>query len=218
MTNLSLEYLENGIRVYQDNNLYKFTSDAIKLAKFCKIKKTDNVLDMCAGCGVVGFCAYAINPCGKIFFNEIQKPMCDLIRKSVELNKLEAVCEVINGDLNTLQLSDFSKPLDVIICNPPYFKLNGGIKEREDLAICRHEIKTTLKQIVLKAGKLIKEQGKFYLIIPSNRMCETILLFAQNGFEVKRVKMFHSKQVATVCVLEGVKNGKSGVRVVVVSE
>ncbi len=218
MTNLSLEYLENGIKVYQDNDLYKFTSDAIKLAKFCKVKKTDNVLDMCAGCGVVGFYVYALNGCNKLYFNEIQTQMCKLIDKSIQLNSLQDKCKVINADLNVLNPGDFDKPFDAIVCNPPYFKLNGKIKENEDLAICRHEIKTNLQQIVAKASKLIKEQGKFYLIIPANRMCETIILFAQNAFEVKNLQVYHSKQYATVCLLEGVKNGKSGVKVNVVSE
>ena len=69
MTNLTLEHFDNGIKIYQDENLYKFTSDAIKLAKFCKIKSTDNVLDMCAGSGVVGLYAYSVKSYNKIYFN-----------------------------------------------------------------------------------------------------------------------------------------------------
>ena len=218
MTNLSLEYLENGIKVYQDNNLYKFTSDAIKLAKFCKVKKTDNVLDMCAGCGVVGFYVYALNKCSKIYFNEIQSQMCGLIDKNIELNNLRDKCKIINADLNMLEPCNFDKPLDVIVCNPPYFKLNGKIKEREDLAICRHEVKTNLQQIVSKSSKLIKEQGKLYLIIPSDRMCEAINLFSQNKFEVKKIQVYYYKQSATVCLVEGVKNGRSGVKVTITEE
>ena len=39
MNNLTLEHFENGITIYEYQNLYKFTADAIKLAKFCKIKR-----------------------------------------------------------------------------------------------------------------------------------------------------------------------------------
>ena len=218
MTNLSLEYLENGIKVYQDDNLYKFTCDAVKLAKFCKLKTTDNMLDLCAGCGVVGFYAYALHKCSKIYFNEIQSPMCQLIDKSIKLNNLQDRCEILNKDLNLLHPSDFDKPLDVIVCNPPYFKLNGKVKGAECLAICRHEIKTNLQQIVEKASKLIKEQGRFYLIIPTDRMCETIVTFNKNGFEVKNMQIYHSQQRATVCLLEGVKSGRSGVNVKILNE
>ena len=71
MNNLSLEKFENGIQMYQDETLYKFTADSIRLAKFCKIKPTDNVLDMCAGNGVVGLYAYSLKAFNKIYFNRL---------------------------------------------------------------------------------------------------------------------------------------------------
>lgn len=218
MTNLSLESFENGIKVYQDENLYKFTSDAIKLAKFCKLKHTDNVLDMCAGCGVVGFYAYSINSCNKIYFNEIQPQMCDLIDKNINLNNLKSKTKVLCKDLNNLNLNDFEKRLDVIVCNPPYFKLTAKIKQDKSVAMCRHEITTNLQQIIYKAGELIKYNGKFYLIIPTDRMCECIGLLNVNKFEVKRMEIYHTNSLATVCLLESVKGGKSGVMVNVFKE
>lgn len=218
MTNLSLEHFENGIKIYQDNGLYKFTSDAIKLAKFCKLKSSEALLDMCAGSGVVGFYAYAMHECNKIYFNEIQPQMCKLIEKNIQLNDLQNRCKVLNKDLNKLTIDDFDKPLDVIVCNPPYFKVNGKIKESQSLAICRHEIMTNLQQIVSKAGKLIKCGGRFYLIVPADRMCETVVLLNKSGFEVKNMQVYHTGQKATVCALEGVKSGKSGVKISLLSE
>lgn len=213
MNNLTLEHFENGITIYQDQNLYKFTADAIKLAKFCKIKRTDNVLDMCAGCGVVGFYAYSLNECNKLYFNDIQKPMCNLIRKNIKLNNLENKCEVIQKDLKDLTLADFEKHLDVILCNPPYFKVNGKIKENISVAMCRHELTTNLEEVICKASKLISSKGKLYIIIPADRFCECVILFNKYGFEAKRVEISYFKDVATVSILEGVKNAKSGVKI-----
>ncbi len=218
MNNLSLEHFENGVKVYQDNDLYKFTSDAIKLAKFCNIKHTDNVLDMCAGCGVVGFYAYSLVGCNKIYFNEIQPEMCGLIDKNIDLNDLREKAVVLNKDLNNLLPDDFDKPLDVIVCNPPYFKVNGKIKADERVAMCRHELKATLSQIILKASSLIKNAGKFYLIIPADRLAECIVLLNGAGFEVKNMQMFYSNENATVCVLENVKGGKSGLKIKIKKE
>lgn len=218
MTNLSLEQFENGIQLYQDDSLYKFTSDAIKLAKFCKTKRTDTVLDMCAGCGVVGFYAYSIKPFAKLYFNEIQHNMCNLIKKNIELNQLEDKCKVLEKDLNDLKINDFDDVIDIIVCNPPYFKLNGKIKENSNIAMCRHEITTNLSQIIHKASKLIKTAGKFYLIIPVDRMCECIVYLGNNGFAVKNMEIYHSYNTATVCILESVKNGKSGVKVCLKNE
>jgi len=218
MTNLSLEHFENGVKVYQNENLYKFTSDAIKLAKFCNIKHTDNVLDMCAGCGVVGFYAYSLTPFNKIYFNDIQPQMCDLIVKNIELNQLCDKSKVLCKDLNNLSATDFDKPLDVIVCNPPYFKLNGKLKLEPNIAMCRHEIAVNLSQIIAKAGELIKDKGRFYIIIPSSRLCESIVYLNTNKFEVKQMQIYHSRECATVCLLECVKNAKSGVKIKVLKE
>ena len=218
MTNLSLEHFENGIKLYQDNTLYKFTSDSIKLAKFCNIKSTDNVLDMCAGCGVVGLYAYSISECNNIVFNEIQANMCDLIQKNIDLNNLQNKCRVVCKDLSLLELQDFGKPLDVIVCNPPYFKLNGKIKQDSSVAMCRHEIATNLSTIISTASKLLKDKGRFYFIIPAERLCEAIELCAQKTFKVKRMEMYHTNYQATVCLVEAIKGAKDGVKIRILEE
>ena len=218
MTNLSLEYFENGIRLYQDDDFYKFTSDSIKLAKFCNIKHTDNVLDMCAGCGVVGLYAYSICQCNTIVFNDIQPQMCDLIQQNIQLNNLQNKCKVICKDLKELELGDFCKPLDVIICNPPYFKLNGKIKQDDSVAMCRHEISTNLNIIIYTASRLIKDKGRFYFIIPADRMCEAVELCACNAFKVKRMEIYNHKNQATVCLFEAIKGAKDGVKIKVLGE
>lgn len=211
INNLSLEQFENGVQLYQDENLYKFTSDSIKLAKFCKFKSTDNVLDMCAGCGVVGFYAYSINVCNKIYFNDIQQSMCDLIDRNIKLNSLQDKAIVINKDLSDLNVKDFDGLLDVVVCNPPYFKLNGKLKQDISKAMCRHEITTNLSQIAFKASQLLKSKGRFYLVVPSSRLCEAIVILSKNKLEVKRMEIYHSNQNATVALLECIKCGNSGV-------
>lgn len=218
MTNLSLEQFENGVKIYQDETLYKFTSDSIKLAKFCNIKHTDNVLDMCAGSGVVGFYVYSISNFNKLYFNDIQPEMCELIKKNINLNKLENKCKIICENLNNLNTNYFDKPLDVIMCNPPYFKINGKIKQNEKIAMCRHEITTNLQQIIFKSYQLLKNKGRVYIIIPADRMCEAINCFCQNGFEVKRIDIYNSNGNATICLFEAVKDAKSGVKIKVLKE
>lgn len=218
MSDLSLEQFENGVKIYQDGNLYKFTSDSIKLAKFCKFKSSDNVLDMCAGCGVVGFYAYSINPCSKIYFNDIQSQMCDLIEKNIQLNSLQDRTKVICKDLRDLSLGDFDKSLDAIVCNPPYFKLNGKINQDENKAICRHEIATNLQTIIEVASKLLKSKGRFYIVVPSDRMCECVTLLSKNGLEVKNMEIYCAKSSATICLLKSMKGANSGVDIKILKE
>ena len=87
----SIEYLElSDLKVYQDDDLYHFTSDAIMLTKFTSVKKGDVVADFCSGSGIVGFHLYGLNPVIKsVTFFEMQKPLFDLSVKSIELNNLQ---------------------------------------------------------------------------------------------------------------------------------
>ena len=81
--NLKLENFDNGISILQSDDYYKFTQDAIMLAKFCNIKHTDNVLELCAGSGVISFYAYSLSSFNHLYFNEIQPEMCEIIKENI---------------------------------------------------------------------------------------------------------------------------------------
>ena len=148
--NFRLEHFDNGISIYQSESLYKFTQDAILLAKFCNIKHTDNVLEMCAGSGVIGFYAYSLCPFNKLYFNEIQSEMCQIIEENIKFNNFKRKSKIFNCNLKELKLADFKKPLDVIICNPPYQKVTSTslVNEKKSIAIARHELEATLEDII----------------------------------------------------------------------
>ena len=51
----------NGLKIYQDDGLYTFTSDSVLLTRFANVKKGDVVADFCSGSGIVGLHLYALN-------------------------------------------------------------------------------------------------------------------------------------------------------------
>lgn len=217
MNNLSIEIFPNGVKVYQDDEGYKFTKDAIDLAKFCNIKHSDNVLEMCAGSGVISFYAYSLTQFNTLYLNEIQDDACEVIRKNIELNNLGGKAFCLSGNLKDLSINDFSKKLDVIICNPPYFKLSTQkINEDYKIALARHELEATLEDIIKKAGELIKDKGRMYLVMPTERLAEVVYLFKEYHFEPKRMKILINKNnEGRLAIFEAVYKGKTGLKVVV---
>lgn len=239
---LSLEIFPNGIKLYQSEKLYKFTKDSIELAKFAKIKKSDHVLDICAGVGVVGLYAYSLNSFKKLYFVELQKDFCKIIGENINLNNLEEKSKCINKDLKDLKSSDFEKQLDVILCNPPYFKIGGSVKISKNLKlqdlkektiscvedlvdlgidnqeisnICaRHELFACLDDIVSKASKLLHSTGRLYIMCVPARMCEMISVLTKYGFECKRIQInTNDKNEVNLVMFEAVLNGQVGVNV-----
>ena len=214
--NFKLEHFDNGIAVYQSYNYYKFTQDAIHLAKFCNIKHSDDVLELCAGSGVISFYAYSLCPYNHLYFNEIQSEMCKIIEENIKYNNFKRRSKIFNCNLKDLKLSDFKKPVDVIICNPPYFKANGKslINERREIALARHEIEANLEDIIQKSSELIKDKGRLYMVHLASRSTEICYLCTKYNINVKRMKfIFTGDKEAYLVLIEAVKNSQPGVRI-----
>lgn len=214
--NFKLEDFGNGISIYQCNELYKFTQDAVLLAKFCNIKHTDNVLELCAGSGIISFYAYSLCPFNHLYLNEIQPEMCKIIEENIKFNNFKRKSKIFNCNLKDLKLSDFPKPVDVIICNPPYQKVNGKsmINEKKEIALARHEIEATLEDIVKKCSELVKDKGRLYMVHLATRAAELVALCHNNKLEVKKMKfVFTTQKEAYLVLIEAVKNANPGVRV-----
>ncbi len=207
--NFKLEHFDNGISIYQSESLYKFTQDAILLAKFCNIKHSDNVLELCAGSGVIGFYTYSLCPFNHLYFNEIQSDMCKIIEENIKFNNFKRKSKIFNCNLKELKLTDFKKNLDVIICNPPYQKLNEKslINERPEIALARHEIEATLEDIIVKSSELLKDKGRMYMVHLASRSTEIISLCTNNHMEVKKMKfIFNGDKDAYLVLIEAIKN------------
>ena len=211
MTNL--ENFPNNIKFFQ-NDEYRFTKDAIDLAKFCNVKKSDNVLELCAGSGAISFYVYALNAFNKMYLNELQSKVCETLHKNIQINKLENKAYVIGGDLKDIKAHEFEKKFDVIICNPPYFK--GGTNLEYSKALCKHEVTVTLKEIIKKASELIKDKGKFYLCMNIDRSAELLGELYQHNFHAKRINyLTNGGKDAYLLLVEAVYNGKTGVKVII---
>ena len=214
--NFKLEHFDNGISIYQSDNYYKFTQDAIMLAKFCNIKHSDDVLELCAGSGVISFYAYSLSPFNHLYFNEIQPEMCKIIEENIAFNGFKRRSKIFNCNLKDLKPTDFKKHLDVVICNPPYFKVekNNKINDKYEVAVARHELTATLEDIIQKSSQLLKDKGRLYMVQLATRSTEVVSLCTKYNLEVKRMKfIFNGDKEAYLILVEAIKNAKPGVRV-----
>ena len=196
MNNSLLENFPNGIKFLQTPS-YRFTKDAIDLAKFCEVKSSDRVLELCAGGGVISFYLYDLKKFEKLYLNELQLENCEIINQNIELNSLNDFARCLSGDLKKLSLEDFDKKLDVIICNPPYYKHNNikNVNTDYSKAVSKHEVCITLAEIIKKASELIKDKGKFFVVMTAERSAELLGLLYQNRFFVKRMKYLQNTKV-----------------------
>lgn len=206
----------SGIRVLQDAELYRFTSDSVLLAKFARVKAGDVVADFCSGSGVVGFYLYGREPSAvkSVTFFELQKPLYDLSVKSIELNGLGEKFSAVNTGLQDIDKSYYGK-FSLIVCNPPYMEKTSGAHDKDpSVAICRREVALDLKELISAIGKTLKYGGRTALVHRADRLADVICVMRENGIEPKRIQFCHAEgKDPYLFLIEGVKGGKSGVKV-----
>ncbi|MBO1869577.1 tRNA1(Val) (adenine(37)-N6)-methyltransferase [Lachnoanaerobaculum sp. Marseille-Q4761] len=198
----------NNLFLIQNPSKFCFGIDAVLLANFVKAKNGGHIIDLCTGSGIVPVLLSAKTSAKRITGIEIQKDIADMANRSVLYNSLEEKIDIINDDIaNALK---YIKPcsVDTISVNPPYMKDTTAIKNPDlPLAIARHELLTDLETVVGISGKLLKENGKFFMIHKPSRLSEIFAVLKKNRIEPKRIRFVHPyiNSKANLVLIEGIK-------------
>lgn len=199
-----------GLGLIQSCSEYRFTTDAVLLANFCKDMRGKTCVEFCAGSGVISILlAYKKHP-KRIVAVELQPQLADMMSRSVQLNGLEGVIDVHNTDIKLAHT--FVQNADVVVCNPPYRRVGSGEQQlAPNLALCRHEIAATLEDVIYCASQVLNNRGSMYLVHQASRLCEIVTLASKYGIAVKEilpVSPSPGKQ-PNVVLVRGVKAGGS---------
>lgn len=205
-----------NLKIYQNTDWFLFSLDSVLLANFVTINKNvKNIIDL--GCGNAPIpLILSTKTKAHIIGVEIQKDSYNLAKKSVVYNKLDNQIELINIDMKELKKIYNSDSIDVITCNPPYFKYSStsNINEDEHKVIARHEKMITLDDILLLARYLLKNNGCIAMVHRTDRLIEIINTFQKYGLEIKKIRFVYPKEgsESNMVLIEGRKNGKVGLK------
>ena len=206
----------SNLEIFQDGDLYRFTSDAILLSEFTKVKKGDVVADFCSGSGVVGFNLYGLNKekINSVTFFEMQKPLYELSLKSIEHNNLGDKFFAFNEKVQDLG-SEFCGKYSLIVCNPPYMAKGRGFYEENDaIAVCRTELELSLEELTKAISRALKFGGRINMVHRADRLADVIFEFKKNNIEPKRLQFVSGgNKEPYLMLIEGVKGGKSGIKI-----
>lgn len=207
------DVLGYDLKIFQDDNYFKFSLDSVILANLVNIKHTTKkILDLGTGNGIIPI-ILTRRTNSLIDAVEIQKDLANLAQESIKYNNLENQIYIYNVDM-----IDFSKNknelYDLITCNPPYFKSETKSTKNIDIhkAIARHEIKINLEKIIKISGKMLKNKGILGMICRVDRFVEVIELFKKYNIEPKNIKFIYNntKSAPDLFLIQGMKNGNNG--------
>ena len=85
-----------NLKIIQNKKWFCFGIDSVLLANFAKnIKKDSYVLDLGTGSGIMSTLLCGKTELKKVVGIEIQKDVCDMAKRSIELNKINEKFEII---------------------------------------------------------------------------------------------------------------------------
>jgi len=205
-----------GLRIIQDPELFCFGMDAVLLAHFAEARAGETLLDVGAGTGVIPILLSALSDCGALHGLEIQPAYAALARRSVALNRLENRVFIHEGDITREPMIYRAGQFDAITANPPYVKKGGGpVNPSDAKAVARHEIRCDLSVVIEKSARLLKPNGRFYMVNRPERLADIVVLARKHRLEPKTLRFVQPQIDAqpNLVLLHAVKGAGSMVKV-----
>lgn len=199
-----------GLKIIQNPQWFSFGIDAVLLSAFAKVRAGARVVDLCTGTGIVPLLLSAKAQPSSIVGIELQAEVAEMATRSVALNQLEAHIKILQGDAMQLEGILPKASIDVVTCNPPYFKSQGGLVNANEIKkMSRHEIALSMEGLMQSVSRLLKSGGHFYLVHRPDRLVDILFWARTMKLEPKRMRLVQprSEAPANLVLLHFVKHG-----------
>ena len=165
---------------------YRFNLDSVLLSGFTLTNPDGHILDLGAGCGVIGLMLLLSGKVARVTAVEIQPELARLARKNAQKNGFsEREFSLLEGDLRRLDLPE----VDGVVFNPPYFRPDQGQPSKcvgRDLA--RHERNGGLEDFVSVGASQLRPGGRLSAIVPLARSEDLIKACQDSGLGKTKVR------------------------------
>jgi tRNA1Val (adenine37-N6)-methyltransferase len=207
-------FMDGRLHLVQSAKGYRFSMDAILLSRFVTTRQGDWVVDLGAGCGIIGLMLLLAKPLGRVVCLEIQTALADQALRNAVLNGFQEKMNVILGDIKHPPLS--ASIADVVVCNPPYRPAQSGrINPDRERAVARHEILVSLNDILKAAVRLMKPKGRMAMVYPAGRLADLTVRLRSFGLEPKRMRMLYPgpEKEAKLVFVEAIRGAGGEVKI-----
>lgn len=208
----TLDSLFQGtLKLIQKRKGYRFSLDAVLLARLAPVAQGDRVIDLGTGCGIVPLIISLAGKAREIVGIELQPELADLAVRNVALNGRKDLITIYREDVNNLPARFPAQSFDCVVSNPPFRKLSTGrVNPREQQRLARHEVALALEDLLSVSFRLLKTHGRLFLIYPAARLADLFCRMRSCGIEPKAMQAVYGRidSPAKMVLVEGV--GESG--------
>ena len=155
---------------YQQPRFYRFNEDSIRLVKWIIEKKIKphKILDLGAGCGVIGIeLARALNP-EVLTLVDVQTVFLTFMKKNCQF----FVPSSTQYSIHINSYSNFS-PLfkyDLIVCNPPYYLPGRGeVSKDANRALARTFLLDSWPILLKTISESLADDGRAFIVLKNDK-------------------------------------------------
>jgi tRNA1Val (adenine37-N6)-methyltransferase len=173
------------VRLFQKKRGYRFSVDAPLLADFIRTRKSDDILEVGTGSGIVALLLGG-RPFRRITALEVQPGLAALARRNIALNGLESKVAVVKADY---RVYGPGRKFDLVFSNPPYIPKAGGFLSRvTERSVARHELRGGIADLMRKTAEWLKPGGRACFVFPERRRRDFLAAAASHGLRVRRFR------------------------------
>ncbi len=193
--------------LYQPKSGYCYNSDSILLYNFIsRFSPKGRLLDVGAGCGIVGLLVARDYEKVRLFGIEKQDIFLAYVKKNAQINN-------ISYTLFHVDFLDFNESLvfDFIISNPPFYH-DGVCKSKDEMLYsARYNVNLPIKQFFVKVAKILSQKGHFIFCYDAKQFALICTELSEINLRVVDVQFVHSKsdKKASLVMIHARKNSKS---------
>ncbi|MDO5041081.1 MAG: methyltransferase [Peptoniphilus sp.] len=203
---IKLDYVPaTNYKIYQDDSNFKYTTDSLILSSFAKPKGV--CVDLGCGSGILSL--RLVDKATEFINVDVNERTISLLDRSVMVNDLEYKIKNYVCDIGSICEIIGKNSVDTVLTNPPYY--SDGLRVKSE-SIDKARYSKNLEIFIEGASYILKDLGKFYMVISSIRMIDALEILVSNRIEPKRIRFVkkNANSLPKLMLIEGVKYAKRG--------
>ena len=187
---MKADYLNGtAYSIVQPAGMYHINSDTELLGRFLHVRRNDRVLDIgCAGGALLLYAAH--QGAQHLYGIDLFEDVLNVCEENLRRNQVSAV-------LSRTPLQEYrADRFDVIVCNPPYFRtMDERLKNSSKIIrAARHEEYLKPAELFSSVKRLLKDNGRFYLVHRASRLNELLNNARDAGLQAVRMRVAYASQ------------------------
>lgn len=201
------------MNLLQPTKGYRYNSDTLLLYDFVSSfsPKKGTLLDVGAGCGILGLLLKRDFPSLHVSLIDIQQQNHTLCLENAKNNNLH----LDNVFCSDFLAAAFEKKFDFIVSNPPFY--HEGSVQSEDIALSmsRYNTYLPLDKLAQKVTKTLSNKGYFIFCYDAKQLDEIAFALKTHGLKIEDICFVHTKvdKEASLVLVRARKNSKTSCRI-----